>query len=264
MKPMTVSGPMPPAPQDADAGSKRASFPTTHWTLVFESDASETSASQAALEALCRSYWYPIYSYVRRQGKSHHEAEDLTQGFIAHLLATGGMGKARPERGRFRTFLVSSLRNFLTNKWHRDHAAKRGGGQIHFPLDFQGADERFVRETPDEKLTPEQEFDRSWALGIIERALTDLEAEYAATGRRDIFDALGRQVWSGNESAPPATIAARLGIGAGAVRIASHRLRRRLRTRLERAVAETVAQAEDVSAELHHLLAAAGGHVPRR
>src|SRR5215216_4202653 len=109
---------------------ERASFPTTQWSMVVNAGATSETQAQAALETLCRQYWYPLYGFIRRQGRAHHEAEDCTQEFLARLLTNGGMATARPERGRFRTFLLTALRNFLTKEWHRDHAAKRGGGTV--------------------------------------------------------------------------------------------------------------------------------------
>src|SRR6185503_5342553 len=171
-----------------DSGSAHAvrpnggMFPTTHWSVVLHAGAGSDSQVHAALESLCRQYWYPLYAFVRRQGRAHHEAEDCTQEFLARLLASDGIARARPERGRFRTFLLTALRNFLTNEWQRTQAAKRGGGAAMVSLDWQDAERRFAHEPADPGLTPEQSFDRNWALGLIETALAGLRAEYEKRG----------------------------------------------------------------------------------
>ena len=148
---------------DPPSSAARGRFPTTHWSLVLEAGAGDDTAARAALETLCRQYWYPIYAFVRRQGRTHHEAEDCTQEFLARLLAADGVARARPERGRFRAFLLSSLRHFLANEWRKTQAAKRGGGVVIESLDWQDAEQRFAHEPADPGLTPEQAFDRSWA-----------------------------------------------------------------------------------------------------
>ena len=119
-------------------------FPTTHWSVVINAGAGSASLARVALESLCRHYWYPLYSFVRRQGRAHHEAEDCTQEFLARLLAGDGLGLARPERGHFRTFLLTALRNFLTDEWRRARAEKRGGGAAMVSLDWQDAEQRFA------------------------------------------------------------------------------------------------------------------------
>ncbi len=242
----------------------RRSFPTTHWSLVRSATGDEPEA-HLALEALCVQYWYPIYSFIRRQGRTHHEAEDLTQEFFGRLLAAGGMARARPERGRFRTFLAVSLRNFLANDWDRAHAAKRGGGPAAVSLDVNlgAAEARYTGEPPDPGLTPEQAFDRAWARGVVETALEELRAEYAASGRGALFTALGPIVWGGGPPAPLSETARQLGLNEGALHVALHRLRRRLRERVEAQIAATVTGPDEVAEERRHLLAALGGKPDR-
>src|SRR5688500_8538763 len=157
-----------------EPGSERANFPTTQWSIVLNAGASSESAVQAALATLCRQYWYPLYGFVRRQGRAHHEAEDCTQEFFARLLANGGMATARPERGRFRTFLLTALRNFLAKEWHRARARKRGGGTATLSIDIRNAQNRYEHEPLAPALSPEHAFDRTWALGMIERAVGSL------------------------------------------------------------------------------------------
>jgi len=245
------------------AGSRTEGvFPSTHWSIVLQAGAGGGLDAQAALETLCRQYWYPLYAFVRRQGRSHHEAQDCTQEFLARLLAADGIGRARPERGRFRTFLLSALRNFLTDAWHRTQAAKRGRGQTPLPLEFDTAGERFAREPADDGLTPEQAFDRGWALDVIEKALADLRAEYAANGRGALFDALAPVIWGGGTREPPGVQARQLGLNEGALRVALHRLRKRLRERLQAHVAATVADDADIADELRYLVASVSGTRP--
>jgi len=223
--------------------------------MVLHAKATREPTARAALETLCRDYWYPLYAFVRRQGNSHHQAEDLTQGFFIHLLSSDAIARAQPERGRFRTFLLAALRNFMTSEWRRAHAAKRGGGAEPLPLPLGGAEERFAAETPDSGLTPEEAFDRNWALSLIDRELAHLRAEYTGSGRGHLFEALAPHVW-GDATVSQATEAARLGMNEHAFTVAVSRLRKRLRERLRAAVAATVADEATVSDELRHLLAA--------
>lgn len=233
----------------------RGSFPTTHWSVVLHAGGGADTQAQAALENLCRRYWYPLYVFVRRQGRMHHEAEDCTQEFLARLLAVGGISYARPELGRFRTFLLTALRNFLTNEWQRTQAAKRGGGEVPVSLDRQEADERFVHEPADPSLSPEQAFDRAWARGMIEAAVTALRTEYEKSGRGALFVCLTPLLWSQNHPESFAQHAARLDMKEQAFTVALHRLRRRIGERLRANVAETVADPADIDAELRHLIA---------
>ena len=248
--------PTPPTP--AGPPAPRSTFPTTQWSLVVHAGAGSESQARAALETLCRQYWYPLYAFVRRQGRPHHEAEDCTQEFLARLLAGDGVARARPERGRFRTFLLTALRNFLTDEWRRAQAEKRGGGTAPLALELQGAEERFSYEPEDPGLTPEQAFDRNWALGMLDRAMISLQAEYEASGRGELFVALGPLMWGNSTDAPPAKAAERLAMNNHAFTMALHRLRRRFRESLRDEVAATVAEGADVDAELHYLIAAVG------
>jgi DNA-directed RNA polymerase specialized sigma24 family protein len=237
------------------------SFPVTQWSMVLRADNNGDTRAHAALESLCMRYWYPLYVFARRQGRAHHEAEDCTQEFFARLLSAEGLKRARPERGRFRTFLLSGMRNFLTSEWRRTSAAKRGGGLATVPIGAPDFDERFCHEPPDPGLTPEQAFDRSWALGMIDRAVAGLRDEYARSGRGELFDALAPQIW-GNTATTPDSIArqaARLEMTAQAYNVALHRARRRLGDQLRALVAETVADPAEIDAELRHLVAAING-----
>lgn len=237
----------------------RLSFPSTHWSVVLKVGGTNAGEADSALETLCRLYWYPLYSYVRRTGRTHHEAEDQVQAFFAHLLRNTGLVRASPERGRFRTFLLTALRNFLTTEWHRANAIRRGGGgpaESLFPL--RGY-ERFYREVVDGNLTPEQAFDRQWTLELIEHVLEGLRTEYEASGRGELYRALAPLVWGGGPSLSLSAQALSLGLSESAVRIALHRLRKRLRDRVRLQVAATVAAEAEVDDEVRHLLGVVAG-----
>lgn len=248
----------PSPPTTAEAAAPRSTFPTTQWSLVVHAGSESETQARAALESLCRQYWYPLYAFVRRQGRAHHEAEDCTQEFLARVLAGDAVARARPERGRFRSFLLTALRNFLTNEWHRAQAEKRGGGVAPLALELQGAEERFSCEPADPGLTPEQAFDRNWALGMLDRAMSRLQAEYAASGRGEIFAGLESFLWGNPTNEPSARAAERLGINSQSFTTALHRLRRRFGEGLREEVAATVAEGAEVDAELRHLIATVG------
>jgi DNA-directed RNA polymerase specialized sigma24 family protein len=250
----------PPPPTPAGPVAPRSTFPTTRWSIVVNAGASSDSRARPALETLCRQYWYPLYSFVRRQGRPHHEAEDCTQEFLARLLADDGMARARPERGRFRTFLLAALRHFLTDEWRRAQAEKRGGGAALLPLELQDAEGRFLCEPVDPRLTPEQAFDRNWALSMLDRAMIRLRADYEGDGRGELFAALSPLMWGTTTEETSAKAAERLAMTGHAFTMALHRLRRRFRERLRDEVADTVAEGADVDAELHYLIAAVGSN----
>ncbi len=250
---MDVSAELPRSRQTSGTA-----FPTTHWSIVLQAGTGPALAARTALEQLCATYWYPVYGFVRRQGRSHHEAEDLTQSLFVKLLAADGFARARPERGRFRTFLLSSLRNFMINDWERTRAAKRGGGEAPLSLNFADGDRHFTYEPVDEGLTPEQAYDRSWALHLIEHALEGLHQEYTASGRGLLFEALAPAVWGGGPTESLPAMAGRLGLQPTALKVALHRLRKRLRDRLCVHVRATVEEDGDIAAELSHLITAVG------
>jgi len=248
------------SPARAGRGS---AFPTTQWSVVQQAGEGSETQARAALESLCSQYWYPLYAYVRRQGRTLHEAEDCTQEFFFRLLTQATVARARPERGRFRTFLLTALRNFLTNEWHSARAAKRGGGQAVISLNLDKAEERFMHEPVDPGLTPEQAFDRSWAQELIDRALSELRHEYQKSHRGTQFAVLAPLVWGNPNAESFAAPAAQLGMNAHAFTVALHRLRRRLGERLRATVAETVAEGTDVDGELRHLIAALSSQTRR-
>ena len=216
---------------------------------------SDTTRARAALEQLCRNYWHPLYVYVRRAGYSREEAEDLTQEFFARLLANNSVARANPARGRFRSFLLASLKHFLVNEWERAKAQKRGGRVQLIPLEFDTAETCCVQPiAPGD--SPDRAYDRQWALALLDVVLRGLRREYRDAGREDLFLGLKDTLGGGRAEIPYRDLAARLGLSEGAVKVAAHRLRRRYRALLREEVAHTVAESGDVEEELKALFAA--------
>lgn len=253
---MNTQRPIESSELDVPGGS----FPPTQWSMILRAGTHSDTQARAALESLCRRYWPPLYAFVRRQGRDHHEAEDATQQFLAHLLAGDGLQRARPDRGRFRTFLLTGLRNFLTSEWRREQAEKRGGGAVPVLLGSPAADGSCCHEPADTGLTPEQAFDRSWAQSMIDRAVFELRAEYHASGRGRIFDTMAPLIWSNETTDAVEERAAAIGLTVNSLRVALHRARRRLGERLRAQVAETVADPAEIGAELRHLISALSAH----
>jgi RNA polymerase sigma-70 factor (ECF subfamily) len=213
---------------------------------------SDTVTTQAALEKLCRTYWYPLYAFVRRRGRSAHDAQDLTQAFFARLLARNWVGDADRERGRFRTFLLTAMSRFLSDEWDKARAQKRGGGLEHVPVQLDSAETRYGHEPIDDH-TPEQLYERGWALTLLDTVLHRLRAEYDTSGKSELFTTLHPTLVGDRESQPYAELAARLRMNEGAVKVAVHRLRARYRHLLRDEITQTMARAEDVDDELRHL-----------
>jgi DNA-directed RNA polymerase specialized sigma24 family protein len=224
-------------------------FATTRWTIVLAAGDSGTPQSTAALETLCRSYWFPLYAYVRRRGYGKHDAEDLTQGFFADLLGRHDIGKAGSERGKFRAFLLASLKHFLANERDRSQRLKRGGGKTHFPLDWQSADSQF-RIAATAARSPDELFDREWAVAVLEKVLDRLRAEWEADGKAERFERMKGFLTVGKGEISYAGAAAELAVEEGALRVAVHRLRKRYRELLRNEVAQTLADPAMVEEEL--------------
>jgi RNA polymerase sigma-70 factor (ECF subfamily) len=227
-------------------------FGTTHWSVVLTAAGSDTPEAQAALEHLCRMYWYPIYHFVRRQGHGMHDAQDLTQEFFARLLGKNWIAHADQSRGRFRSFLLLVLKRFLAAEWHKANAQKRGGMRRCLPLPLDTAETRYAGAAA-EASTPEEAFEKQWALTLLETVLRELRAEYELAGRGRLFEALKPCLMGSRESQPYATLAAEQAMSEGAVKVAVHRLRERYRERLKAEIAHTVASPADVAAEMQHL-----------
>jgi RNA polymerase sigma-70 factor (ECF subfamily) len=208
--------------------------------------------SAAALEVLCRTYWYPLYAYVRGSGRSQHDAQDLTQEFFARLLARDWLRVVLPEKGRFRTFLLVTMKRFLTNEWHRDIAQKRGAGNLPLSLDTEVAQHRFAAEPP---LTPDELYERRWAMTSLEESLERLQRDFIHTGKEHEFNSLKEWLTAERGSIPYGQIATVLGTTEGAARVAVHRMRKQFRQLFRQTIAETVDAAGDVDAEMRHLVA---------
>jgi RNA polymerase sigma-70 factor (ECF subfamily) len=228
----------------------------TRWTVVLAAARQDDAApAMRALTELCQTYWPPLYAYIRRQGRDAHEAEDLTQEFFARLLAKNYLADADPGKGKFRSFLLASLKHFLANERDRAGAQKRGGGRTILALDGLSDAERNQIE-PLDALSPDKAFDRQWAHTLLDHALKRLRAEYAAAGREPFFDAL-KQFLTGDAPAQShAAIGAQCAMSEGAVKVAVHRLRRRYRELLREEVAQTVADPAQIEPEIRDLFAA--------
>lgn len=230
-------------------------FATTRWSVVAAAGRSSDAAAREALECLCREYWYPIYSHVRRHGHDRSAAQDLTQAFFARLLEKDVIVRADRERGRFRSFLLGSLRNFLCNEYDRQTARKRGGGRSILSINFEVAEGRYHTE-PSHELTPDRAFERQWAVTVLEQALAAVERQYRDSERQALFDALAPFLAGGGEAPDYGETAARLEMSEAAVKMAASRLRKKYRECIRHEIARTVADPADVDEELQSLFAA--------
>jgi len=237
---------------------QRPVFVTTRWSVVLTAGRSQTAHAQVALEQLCQIYWYPLYAYVRRRGHPPEDAQDLTQEFFARLLQRNWVGRADQQKGRFRSFLLSAMNHFLSDEWDKARAQKRGGGLKPLPLQFDTAETRFSHE-PADPVTPEQNFERRWALTLLDEVLRRLRAEYEQEGRKELFAGLHPCLVGGSTDQPYAELAVKLGVTEGTVKAAVHRLRQRYRQLLRDEIAQTVAEPGEVDEELHHLFAVLAG-----
>jgi RNA polymerase sigma factor (sigma-70 family) len=237
----------------------RGQFTSTHWSMVLAAGSGSAPAAEDALERLCRTYWYPLYAFVRRLGNAPADAQDLTQGFFVYLLERQLVAKADRQAGRFRSFLLGSLKHFLAHEHERATALKRGGGQALLSLDQCDPEERYALE-PSDTATPETIFDQRWALQQIENALKQLRAEYAASGRGPLFDLLKDYVWGDKNALTLVQIAGRIELTEEAVKKSVQRLRQRFRDSLRAEVAQTVATPDQIDEELRDLRAALAGH----
>lgn len=225
-------------------------FHTTRWSVVLAAQRGhDTERSAQALENLCRDYWYPLYAFVRRRGYMPHDAQDLTQSFFAALIENNAAA-ADPARGSFRSYLIGALKHFLANDWHRQQAAKRGGGRQVIAWDVLDPEARYALEPPD-TMDADLLYDRRWALEILARAMETLRREYEAKGEAPAFEALKGSL--SGEEIPRAELAGRLGLSEGALKVTIHRLRKRFRELLKAEVSQTVSAASEVEEEMRHL-----------
>jgi RNA polymerase sigma-70 factor (ECF subfamily) len=231
----------------------RSQFATTRWSVVLA--AAGDAASREALATLCENYWYPLYAYLRRQGQSPEDAQDLVQGFFARVLEKDALSHVDPARGRFRSFMLASLKHYVSNERVRASAQKRGGPLPPLPFEVETAEGQYRLE-PRDDTTPETLFDRRWALTLLARVLTTLRAEFQKAGKERLFDRLKGFLTAEDMELSYREIGAELGLSEGAVKVTVHRLRRRFRTLLQDEIAETVTRGEDVEDEIQYLFRA--------
>jgi RNA polymerase sigma-70 factor (ECF subfamily) len=210
-----------------------------------------------ALEKLCRTYWYPLYAFIRRRGCTEHDAKDLTQAFFTHLLERQVFRSVAVDRGRFRSFLLKSLKNFLADEHDRQQAQKRGGGQTLISIDAEEAEHRYHLE-PSTPQTPEKLFDQRWALALLDAALSRLDREYAASGKGGLFEQLRESLLDGAQKRPYGEIARQLAMSEEAVKKASQRMRQRYQEIIREEIGHTVATAAEIQEEMRYLWSVLG------
>jgi RNA polymerase sigma factor (sigma-70 family) len=232
----------------------KSSFDKTRWSVVRAAGDGTGTEAHAALSTLCKQYWYPLYAFVRRQGRNATDAQDLTQGFFLKLLEKDYVGRVDRRKGKFRTFLLTALRRFMADEWDAANARKRGGGQVFISIDDREAESRYQRELSHD-ITPEKLYDRHWALALLEQVLFRLRDEYEARGKTELFDQLKLVLTKGKGVVPYADMAAKLGMSEGSIKVAAHRLRRSYARILREEVAQTASGPEEVEEELRDLFA---------
>ena len=228
-------------------------FATTRWSVVLAAGAHDSPQAAEALEQLCRTYWYPLYAYVRRRGHEPEDAKDLTQAFFARLLEKHYLADVDPRRGKFRSFLLASLNHFLADEWGRAQAQKRGGGHTIISLDDASTEDRFRLEPVDE-LDAEKIFERRWTLTVLEQTTTRLRAEFVSADKVRQFEQL-QEFLLGDKGSSYADAAAHLQMSEGAVRVAVHRMRLRFRELFREEIAHTVATEGEIEEEIQHMFA---------
>ncbi|MFP6665730.1 MAG: sigma factor [Pirellulales bacterium] len=243
---------------DIDRRGSPRNFATTRWSVVLVAGQTSSPDAEAALATLCETYWFPLYAYVRRRGHDVSQAQDLTQEFFARLLEKDYVAAADPERGRFRAFLLTAFKHFLSKERDKARAQKRGGGRAPLSWDFASGESRYTVE-PTDKLTPEQLYDRQWTVALLDRVMRRLQAEMRESGKADWFDKLKGCIAGGTKGATYAEAAASLGSTAAAAKMATHRMRKRYRELLRGEIAETVEHIADVEDEIRALFATFSG-----
>ncbi len=251
-----------PRPSDhgkpaSEAAPANAHFATTQWSLVLAACGEASPRAEQALAELCEAYWYPLYAFVRRQGRTPAEAEDLTQEFFVALIERRFLASTDPEKGRFRTFLLLCLKRFLSNQRDHDRAQKRGGGRRQISIDGQDAESRYRCE-PSDADTPERLYERRWALALLDQVLVRLDDEYRRTNKTLLFKRLKSFLVADAPQQSYAALGEELRLSEGAVRVAVHRLRRRYGELLRAEVARTLERQGDVNEEIRALFAAFG------
>jgi RNA polymerase sigma-70 factor (ECF subfamily) len=239
-------------PEERSVSTSAAQFATTHWSTVLAAGDSALPGSREALDKLCGVYWFPVYAFVRRSGRGPDEASDLTQGFFVYLLERRVIAKANARVGRFRSFLLGTLKHYLLQQTERQGALRRGGKEPLLSLDTEGAERRFAADLATTE-TPETLFERKWALTVLDETMKQLEGEYRQDGKGAMFEAL-YPFLEGDDAPHYAALAGRLRLSEGAARVAVYRLRQRYRERLRAVVAQTVANPLELDAELRELM----------
>ena len=232
--------------------ARRSEFPTTSWNLVAAASDPKRKEVRSALASLCENYWYPLYAYLRRRGYPADQAQDLTQEFFTRVLEGRYLARADPEKGRFRAFLLTSLKFFVADEEDRNRAQKRGGGAL-LPLEFSSGEERYQRE-PAHDETPDRIFERRWALSVLDRVVEKLRDEFVCHGRPEHFERL-KVFLLGHSDAPYAALAHELNTSERALKVAIHRLRKRYRELFRQEIADTVADSTETDSELRFLAA---------
>lgn len=255
----SVSNPTRPQPPAAGSYPSEAAhcplFATTHWSVVLLAGGSTSPDAQAALAQLCQTYWYPLYAYARRRGHNEHDAKDLVQGFFAQLFEHQSIRRVARDRGKFRSFLLGSLNFFIADQRDLARAQKRGGGREIVSIDETDAEGRYGLEPVDER-SPDQIFERRWAMTVLEQVLAVLEKEYRASNKAKLFGELRFFLLGDKSHGTYAEVGSRIGLSEAAVKMAVSRLRQRYRELFREVIAQTVAEPGDVEEEIRHLLAA--------
>lgn len=245
---------MPDRPTPRKSARTRAVFPTTRWSLVARMQAGDAD-SAAALEEICRSYWYPLYAFLRRSGVRPDDAEDVTQSFFLRVLSKEILHAATAEKGSLRSFLLSSLKRHLADHCRTANADKRGGGHVPLPIEWNDAEQCYSVE-PADPLDPEKLYARAWARGLFDNVRTQVRAAFLASHPADNYAAIEPHLIAGEDRAPYRELAAQLGSTEGAARLLIYRLRRKFRELLDEEIARTVADPADIPGELAWLRAA--------
>jgi RNA polymerase sigma-70 factor (ECF subfamily) len=232
-------------------------FVTTHWSVVLAAGADDNPRAAEALEKLCRTYWYPLYAFVRRKGRGREEAEDLTQEFFEQLLHRRFPAGVQPDGGKFRSYLLTALKRFLVTDWRARQTQKRGAGEVPLSLDTAGGEELYQREAAD-SASPDELYERRWAATLLAETRRKLRAEFAAAGREEVFGQLEPCLTGADGMLPYADLAARFGLSESGVKMAVHRLRVRFGELLRAEIAQTVTSATEVEEEIRTLIAVTG------
>ena len=238
--------------------SESSQFKSTQWSVILRIAESGDEAVAEALDQLCRAYWYPLYAYVRRRGLNAEDAMDVTQGFFSHLLASSSISDVHPDKGRFRAFLLASIKNYLNNHWRKQQAQCRGGDARTISIN----DEEFEKRYQDRLAVdddPERQFDRDWVEALLSRVLSGLRHDYQVAGREELYTALHPFLTADQERLPLASLSEQLGLGLSATKMSIHRIRKQYAERVRQEVAATLENTEDVEDELSKMISLVRG-----